>query len=102
MKRKIHALRIVLISYSIIASLLTIAPDVAVCADQLETKKLAGIESVVPTGDGSATGLIIKLTAPATYTSYKTTSPLRLVIDFSQVTQGNISAPVIEIGRAHV
>ena len=49
----------------------------------------------MPTGDGSATELTIKLTSPATYTSYKTTSPLRLVIDFSQVTQGNISSPVV-------
>ncbi len=95
MKWKKHTLRIVFILFSIVTSLLTIAPDVAVCADQLKAKKLASIESVVPTGDGPATELTIKLTSPATYTSYKTTSPLRLVIDFSQVTQGKISAPVI-------
>lgn len=95
MKWKIHTLKIALITFSIFTSCLAVAPDVAVCAEQLEAKKLAGIESVVPTGDGSSTELIIKLTSPATYTSYKTTSPLRLVIDFSQVTQGNISAPVI-------
>jgi type IV pilus assembly protein PilQ len=70
-------------------------PDSAVSADQQEAKKLAGIESVVPTGEGPATELLIKLTAPATFTSYKTTSPLRLVIDLSQVMQGNITAPVI-------
>lgn len=95
MKWKKHALRIMLITVSIVAGFFAIAPGVAVCADQLEAKKLASIDSITPTGDGSATELTIKLTSPATYTSYKTTSPLRLVIDFSQVTLGNITAPVI-------
>ena len=95
MKWKKHTLRIALITFSILASCLAASPDIAVCAEQLEVKKLAGIESVMPTGDGSATELTIKLTSPAVYTSYKTISPLRLIIDFSQVTQGNISAPVV-------
>ena len=46
-------------------------------------------------GYGSNTELKIKLTSPATYTSYKTIGPLRLVIDLSQVTQGNISSPIV-------
>jgi len=95
MKWKNHTLRIALIIFSIITSCLAAAPDVAISAEQLGAKKLAAIESVVPTGDGSATELTIKLTSPVTYTSYKTISPLRLVIDFSQVTPGNISSPVI-------
>src|SRR6185369_8746710 len=95
MKWKKHALRIALITIAIITGGLAVTPDFAFCVEQLEAKKLAGIESVEPNGDGSATELIIKLTSPATYTSYKTTSPLRLVIDFSQVMPGNISAPVI-------
>lgn len=95
MKWKTHTLRIALITFSILSSCLAAAPDIAVSAEKPEAKKLAGIESVVPTGDGSATELTIKLSSPATYTSYKTISPLRLVIDFSQVTEGNISGPII-------
>ncbi|NTV46137.1 MAG: AMIN domain-containing protein, partial [Chlorobiales bacterium] len=95
MKWKKRTAKIVLITFSIISSYLATAPNVAVSAEQLETKKLAGIESVVSIGDGPATELVIKLTSPATYTSYKTASPLRLVIDFSQVSQGSISSPVI-------
>src|SRR6266702_6033736 len=95
MKWKKHKLRIALMTVSVLAGFLTAAPDFAVCADKPEVKQLAGIESIVPTGDGSATELTIKLTSPATYTSYKTASPLRLVLDLSQVTQGKISAPVV-------
>ncbi len=95
MKWKKHKLRIALMTVSVLAGFLTAAPDFAVCADKPEVKKLAGIESIVPSGDGSATELTIKLTSPATYTSYKTASPLRLVLDLSQVTQGKISAPVV-------
>ncbi|MFA7402917.1 MAG: type IV pilus secretin PilQ [Pelobacteraceae bacterium] len=94
MKWKKHIVKIAFISFSIITSLLAASPDVGICAEQLDAKKLVGIESVTSTGDGSATELTIKLTAPATYTSYKTISPLRLVIDLSQVTQGNILAPL--------
>ena len=95
MKWKKLTLRIVLITFSIITACLVATPNIAVCVEKLEAKKLAGIESIMPTGNDSATELTIKLTSPATYTSYKTISPLRLIIDFSQVTQGNISAPVV-------
>ncbi|MDD2308946.1 MAG: type IV pilus secretin PilQ [Desulfuromonadaceae bacterium] len=95
MKWKNHTLRIALIIFSIITSSLAVVPDTAVAAGQPGVKKLAAIESIVSTGDGSATELIIKLTSPVTYTSYKTISPLRLVIDLSQVTSENISSPVI-------
>ncbi|HIJ94701.1 MAG TPA: type IV pilus secretin PilQ [Desulfuromonadales bacterium] len=60
-----------------------------------DQKKLTAIESVSPSGNGSATELVIKLSSPTTYTSYKTASPLRLVVDFSQATQGTLSEPVI-------
>lgn len=95
MKWKNHTLKIALIAASIFTSCLASAPNAAFSADLLDVKKLAAIESIVPTGDGSATELTIKLSSPVTYTSYKTTSPLRLVIDFSQTTQGTITVPVI-------
>lgn len=95
MKWKTLTVKNAFLIVSIVSVFLAAAPDVAVSADQPNAKKLAGIESVAPIGAGSTTELIIKLSAPATFTSYKTTSPLRLVVDFSQVTQGNITAPVI-------
>jgi type IV pilus assembly protein PilQ len=45
----------------------------------------AVIQSVHIRGDGEKTELVIAISAPATYTSYKTTAPDRLVVDFSQV-----------------
>ncbi len=95
MQWKKHTLRIALISFSICSSCLIFAPYSAHSAEQLEAKKLVNIESVVPTGDGPTTELTIKLTSSAAYTSYKTTSPLRLVIDLSQVAPGNISSPIL-------
>lgn len=58
-------------------------------------KTLAAIESITVPGEGDAAELVIKLSAPTTYTSYRTTSPLRLVIDLSQSGQGAITAPVV-------
>jgi len=95
MKWKRHALRIALITVWSIAGCLAVLPDVAVCVEQPEIKKRADIESITTTGDGPAAELHILLTAPATYTSYKTISPLRLVIDLSQVTLGSITAPIV-------
>jgi len=57
--------------------------------------KLSAIESIKSSGEGSATELVIKLSSPATYTSYKTSAPLRLVIDLSQTTTGVVTAPII-------
>lgn len=56
--------------------------------------QLAAIESIHASGEGDTAELVVKLSSPATYTSYKTTTPLRLVIDLSQTTQGAITAPV--------
>lgn len=95
MKWKKHTMKIALTSFSILIACFVAATGVAVSAEKLDVKKLASIESVAPTGEGYATELSIKLTAPATYTSYKTATPLRLIIDFSQTTQGEMSAPVV-------
>ena len=42
------------------------------------------IQSVEFAGEEAAAELIVTMSAPVTYTSYKTTAPLRLVVDFSQ------------------
>jgi type IV pilus assembly protein PilQ len=70
--------------------------------DTIQNKqmKTAVIESISVNGEGDAAELVIKLSSPATYTSYKTTSPLRLVVDLSQTTQGSISAP-LEINKGN-
>ena len=59
------------------------------------TGKLAEIKSIDVSGEGAATELVIVLSSPATYTSYKTTAPLRLVIDLSQTSQGSVTSPQI-------
>jgi type IV pilus assembly protein PilQ len=69
-------------------------PGKAESALEVLKAKLAAIESISSPGEANSAELVIKLSAPATYTSYKTTAPLRLVIDFSQTTEGLISAPV--------
>ncbi len=62
---------------------------------QKPESKLAAIDSISVSGEGDDTELVIKLTSPATYTSYKTTAPLRLVVDLSQATQGTITTPLV-------
>ncbi len=42
------------------------------------------IQSVQLVGDGEGAELVVTMSVPATYTSYKTSSPSRLVLDFSQ------------------
>ncbi|NTV49696.1 MAG: type IV pilus secretin PilQ [Geobacteraceae bacterium] len=95
MKWKKHTLRIALITFSIVSSLLAVSPNAVCSAELRDAKKLSSIEYIMSSGYGPNTELKIKLTSPATYTSYKTISPLRLVIDLSQVTQGNISSPIV-------
>lgn len=78
-------------------------PDSAECAQEVTQNNqitTAAIESISVVGDGESTELVITLSSPATYTSYKTTSPLRLVVDLSQTTQGSISAP-LEVNKGN-
>lgn len=55
----------------------------------------SAIDGVFLSGVGARTELIVKLSSPATYTSYKTSAPLRLVIDLSLTTPGVISTPLV-------
>jgi len=76
------------------AGISCVSPDYAFSAQGISSKSaqniIAAIESISLIGDGDAAELVIKLSSPATYTSYKTTSPLRLVVDLSQTAQGSI------------
>ena len=83
------------IIFTVVSGLAVGSRSYAVSEQLPDQKKLAAIESVLPSGDGASTELLIKLSSPATYTTYKTASPLRLVVDFSQATQGALSEPVV-------
>jgi type IV pilus assembly protein PilQ len=88
---------VLVVAIAIMAGVAGIMPCIAESSQntsQSEQKALASVETITVSGDGDKAELVIKLSAPATYTSYKTTSPLRLIIDLSQTTQGAISAPV--------
>jgi type IV pilus assembly protein PilQ len=76
----------------------TLVPDRVIAAQdsiKAPTGKLATITSISVMGEGAATELVILLSSPATYTSYKTTAPLRLVIDLSQASQGTYTSPQV-------
>lgn len=57
------------------------------------SERLVAIESISIAGSGDSAVLLVKLSSPTTYTSYKTTAPLRLVLDLSRTTQGTITTP---------
>lgn len=100
MKKKSIVLALLLATTSVISNGIIVSADTTPTNTQVAQTKLAAIDSITATGVGDASELLIKLSAPATYTSYKTTSPLRLIIDLSQVTPGSASAP-IEINKAN-
>ncbi len=89
---------VLVVSIAIMAGIMTsITPSAAESAQdtsQRALKALSTLETVVVNGEGDKAELVIKLSAPATYTSYKTTAPLRLIIDLSQTAQGTISTPI--------
>jgi len=100
MKKKSIVLALLLATTAVISNGIIVNADTTPPSTQVTQSKLAAIDTITATGSGDASELLIKLTAPATYTSYKTTAPLRLIIDLSQVTQGTVSAP-IEINKAN-
>ncbi|MSN26365.1 MAG: type IV pilus secretin PilQ [Geobacter sp.] len=84
------------LAFVILNGIILCAPGLADSAISSSSKiALSSIESISTSGEGDSTELVIKLSSPATYTSYKTTAPLRLVIDLSQTTTGTITAPII-------
>jgi len=98
MKWMTKASMILALAVVVLAGLVTAMPGTAESAqDGIKSPpgKLAAIKSINVSGEGDATELIIKLSSPATYTSYKTTAPLRLVIDLSQAAQGVINSPLV-------
>lgn len=80
----INPVRVLIASFllftGIVTAVASAAPDTRVAA----AAEAIMIKSVRLAGDGAAAELIIEASKPLTYTSYKTMSPHRLVIDFSQ------------------
>jgi len=83
------------VAFAVVIGLTVALPGRAESADEISKPKLAAIKSISSYGEGNSVELVIKLSSPVTYSSYKTTAPLRLVIDFSQTTQGDINSPVL-------
>jgi type IV pilus assembly protein PilQ len=94
MKRMKQTSMIATLAFAVVIGFTTGLPGRAESADEISKPKLAAIQSVSQFGEGSSVELVIKLSSSATYTSYKTTAPLRLVIDFSQTTQGAVNARI--------
>jgi len=89
---------IIALAFFVMAGNATVEPNRAIAAQDgviSQTGKLAAIKSISVTGEGASTELVIMLSSPATYTSYKTTAPLRLVIDLSQASQGALTSPQV-------
>ena len=103
MTRMTKQLIVLVAAIAIMAGVGGVIPCIAESAQdapQGAAKILTFVETISVKGDGDKAELVIKLSAPATYTSYQTISPLRLVIDLSQTTQGTFSAPV-ELNRGN-
>jgi len=97
MKCMVKSSIILALTFVVGASQFLLTPNTVFSAQDLKQQnniKTAAIKSITTIGDGDVTSLVIKLSAPATYTSYKTTAPLRLVLDLSQATEGQITSPV--------
>lgn len=69
-------------------AMLCMVADIRICSATPDKEQAAAasiiLQSVQLRGEGSGTELVISASVPATYTSYKTTAPARLVVDFSQ------------------
>ncbi len=89
---------ILALAFFVTAGIATVVPNRAIAAQdgtKASIGKLAAIKSISVTGEGASAELLIVLSSPATYTSYKTTAPLRLVIDLSQASQGAMTSPQV-------
>lgn len=76
------------------ASMAAVHAGAAVQEALASPSALTTIQSVQVSGEGAGASLIVTSSAPVTYTSYKTTAPHRLVIDFSQATPAENFTPI--------
>lgn len=89
MKLKLQQLVIPAIAMALPAGFIGVTPAGAEPSRDVAALSQTGaavIESIRLSGEGEASEAVIKLSAPATYTSFQTTSPLRLIIDLSQTS----------------
>ena len=83
------------LSLLVYAGFLGVFPIKSYSAQDSAQGAQSAIDGIFLSGVGAQTELIVKLSSPATYTSYKTSAPLRLVIDLSLTTPGAISTPLV-------
>ena len=83
------------LSLLVYAGLMGVFPINSYSAQDTAQGAQSSIDGIFLSGAGAQTELIVKLSSPATYTSYKTSAPLRLVIDLSLTTPGAISTPLV-------
>ncbi len=87
-----------------LAAAVCIFPLVAMAKPQTDNTQaaagtVASISTVQLTGDGSKAELLVTTSVPVTYTSYKTITPARLVVDFSQtVPVDSLALPKAKMG----
>lgn len=89
---------ILALAFFVMTGIATVEPSRAMAAQdgaKSSMNKLAAIKSISVVGEGVATELVIMLSSPVTYTSFKTTAPLRLVLDLSQASQGILTSPQV-------
>ncbi len=67
-----------------------------------EPKVQALITSVQAVGADAAAALLVTTSAPVTYTSYKTSAPTRLVIDFSQTAPADNLAATLTVNKGAI
>ena len=94
MKWKKYTDTFVLIAFLICIGCSAAAPVFAAPSDAQENKNPARIVSVTTQGDDAAAELVITLSSPVIFTSYKNSAPLRYIIDFSQVVLGDVAVPI--------
>jgi len=99
--KRLQSLLAVLMVAMFTAVLAVGTAEAAVQQDKAAVKAQATIQAVQVVGDDTAAELLISTSAPVTYTSYKTTSPARLVVDFAQVMPAD-GLPAEVAGKAAI
>jgi len=80
---KLKSVLLVVLSTTLIVGT-GIGPELAEASAGKNSVSPITIQAMQMQGEGPSSELVITATTPATYTSYKTSSPHRLVVDFSQ------------------
>lgn len=75
--------------------------NVAVKSDDLNSPATGALKEVKVTGDGDNARIVISADRPVSYTFYKTSEPLKAVVDLAQIDAGAVQSP-IEINAGNI